>query len=332
MKCSMCGFPLSPSRTSCPRCGASYAAANEQMVQGATTSQGSASQQPPFMNVGQNVHAGGAYVDIATPQPAWNNPSPQITPSAFPSGENGAYNYYNQANLYGQEEQHGYVAEQQQGQFYSSQTAAGEPLLGGYGALPQTPYAQLHDGQRARSPRLGFTIAGLCLICGALILVFVYFLAADLNATSSRTSLTSTTTTNAPTAQPSPTPSPTPTFPGQQYISNAQMASKVDTTTAQPIILATTFKAGQRIYVTFNVHTPNNGAGGVCLLWYLDGQSLPGSAFAFPVSSSTSAYSYSAIKTAGAGTVEVYWTASPQPSCSDPNKVLGTRLQFTVTP
>ena len=350
MKCSICGFPLSPSHTNCPKCGASYASAGEQTVQGASTPQGSV--PPLFMGMGQQEHhADGAYVDIATPQVAWNSQPPtwnmssqpqssQTTPSTFQTGENGAYNYYNQANMYeqggqyGQYGQYSHVAEQQQGQLYAPQAATAEPSLASYNVLPQTPYASLHDGRRPHSPRLGFTIAGLCLICGALILVFVYFLATGLNASSSQAALTSTKPTSVPTAQPSPTAaiSPTPTFPGQQYVSNAQMASKVDTATAQPITLATTFKAGERIYVTFNVHTPNNGAGGVCLLWYLNGQMLPGSAFAFPVSSSTSAYSYSAINTAGSGTVEVYWTASAQPSCSDPNKVLGTRLQFTVTP
>ena len=348
MKCSICGFPLSPLRTSCPKCGSSYASANEQTVQGTVTPQGSVLQQSPFMGVGQSQHAGDAYVDMAAPQAAWNNQPPwnmssQTTPSTFQTGENGAYSYFNQSNMYGQQGQgdqqsqqghYSYVAEQQPGQLYSPHPAAAEPSGANYSALPQTPYVPMNDVQRPRSPRLGFTIAGLFLICGALILVFVYFLAAGLNATSSQASFTSTKPTSVPTAQPSPTVavSPTPTFPGQQYVSNAQMANKIDTATAQPTTLATTFTAGERIYVTFNVHTPNNGAGGVCLLWYLNGQMLPGSAFAFPVTSSTSAYSYSVINTAGAGMVEIYWTASTQPSCSDPNKVLGTRLQFTVTP
>src|SRR6202043_898815 len=97
--------------------------------------------------------------------------------------------------------------------------------------------------------RLGFTAAALCVIAGGLLLVFVFFLAADAsgNPSSGVGSVNTQHTSISPISQPpspSPTNVPSPTamsFPGQQYISNAQMASQINTQTAQPTQLSTTF-------------------------------------------------------------------------------------------
>lgn len=328
MKCLQCGFPLSPTRTHCPRCGASNG-----NVKGAATPRLSPTPgvPSPSQSSEQDNRFGGSYVDLSTPPAAWNTPTsaaswdavPHTAPPVFSPTDNG---YYGQV---GQGGQFGNVMEQGQG--YATPERASEPLS--YAPLlpPLQPPSPV---KRPRSSRFGFTLAGLCLITGALLLVFVYFMSISLgtSATNSQIAASSTGTTKAtvaPTAQPSPSPtaSPTPSFPGQQYISNAQMASAINTNTAQPITPATAFQVRNRMYVTFQVHTSGT-AGGVCLLWYLNNSLF--TTFNFPVPSDTSAYSYALPGTTGTGNVEIYWT--PHNSCADPNKVLGQRLDFTVTP
>src|SRR5205085_420853 len=78
---------------------------------------------------------------------------------------------------------------------------------------------------------LGFIVAGLCVITGGLILVFVYFMALGSpgNSNSTSTVKTNTATNSSPIAAPSPVSSPTATpFPGQKYIDHAQLASSID--------------------------------------------------------------------------------------------------------
>jgi hypothetical protein len=338
MNCAICGFPLTSSHTVCPRCGARAVSAGGYAIPDTSPPQAFTPFQPSFANPGQDARAGGSYVDSAMSQANWNTLSPswQAAMTPMPSQEaptgSGMGNSTPQHNHYGPTGAYGQGGEQGQHPLYLTPSGSVEPSLGTYNALPQTPPVTTSGMRRPRSSRFGFTIAGLCLICGALILVFVYFLAPGLDTASNQSSTTNN-PISVPTVSPSPTvaASPTPTFPGQQYISDAQMASQVDTTTAQPIMLATTFKAGQRIYVTFNVHAPNDGPGGVCLLWYLNDKLIPTSAYNFSVNSSTSAYSYFTIDSAGNGSVEIYWLASPQSTCADPTKLLGTRLQFTIT-
>lgn len=333
MKCLQCGFPLSPTRTHCPRCGAS----NGNVKGAATPRLSSAPGGPvPSQPAEQDNRFGGSYVDLSTPPATWNTPTsaaswdvvphtapPQTAPTAFAPTEHGNY---------GQAGQPGYFGNvMEQGQSYVAPEHASQPLS--Y-APPLPPLQPPKPVKRPRSSRFGFTLAGLCLITGALLLVFVYFMSSSLGApaSTSQTAASSTGTTKAtvaPTAQPSPSPmvSPTPSFPGQQYISNAQMASAINVTTAQPVTPATTFQVKSRMYVTFLVHT-SGVAGGVCLLWYLNNTLF--TTFNFPVPSDTSAYSYALPGAPGTGNVEIYWT--PHNSCADPNKVLGQRLDFTVTP
>lgn len=332
MKCLQCGFPLSPTRTHCPRCGASNG-----NVKGAATPRLSPAPgvPSPSQPTEQDNRFDGSYVDLSTPPAAWNTPTsaaswdavphtapPQTAPSAFAPADNG---------YYGQPGQVGYFGNvMEQGQGYPSPEHASEPLS--YAPL-LPPLQPPQPVKRQRSSRFGFTLAGLCLITGALLLVFVYFMSISLGApaTSNQTAASSTGTKAAvaPTAQPSPTPmiSPTPSFPGQQYISNAQMASAINTNTAQSVTPTTTFQVKARMYVTFQVHT-SGAAGGVCLLWYLNNSLF--TTFNFPVPSDTSAYSYALPGTTGTGNVEIYW--APHNSCADPDKVLGQRLDFTVTP
>jgi hypothetical protein len=182
---------------------------------------------------------------------------------------------------------------------------------------------------------LGFIVAALCVISGGLILAFVYFLAMGLPATpttgaypptpaATRNMLAAspTTPTLSPTSVPSP---PAVAPPGQQYIDNSQMASFVNTTTAQPLQLTTTFKVNQKIYVTFNIH-PNGKNGAVCLFWYLNKKNV--TQFPFPVTASAKAgYSYAIYGGTGPAYVEIYWASTM--TCSD--KILAQHVNFTVT-
>ncbi len=184
---------------------------------------------------------------------------------------------------------------------------------------------------------MGLTIAGLCVISGGLILIFVWFLTFGLTSTgnSNNQSSTSTSTsaqkaTRIPMPSPSPTVppvTPTSTYPGQQYIDSPQMSSAVEPNTARPLDSTTTFKIKQRMYVTFQVHTGGH-SGAVCLMWFLNTKQITSYAFAVDATASL-AYSYAAAYNAGAGRVDIYWATIP--SCADPNKILAQSVNFTVS-
>jgi len=115
-----------------------------------------------------------------------------------------------------------------------------------------------------------------------------------------------------------------PSFPGQHYISNAQMASSVYPMGARPLQESTIFRVNQKVYVTFQLHTGEQ-AGAVCFIWYLNGRSLFN--YPLPVRPFQSAsYSFAIYGNAGAGSVELYWASSIR--CTD--EVLAQRVGFTV--
>jgi hypothetical protein len=207
------------------------------------------------------------------------------------------------------------------------------PVAGPLGGAAPSQRRQGRGFGNSSKTRLGFTAAALCVIAGGLLLVFVYFVATGASGNANNSGVGSINTQHtsiSPTSQP-PSPSPTnassPTatsFPGQQYISNAQMASQINTQTAQPTQLSTTFTVNQKIYVTFQLH-PAGQSGAVCLLWYLNSRQVTG--YNFAVSQNTSAsYSYAIYGGTGTGAVEVYWASSS--SCAD--KQLAQRVNFTV--
>ncbi len=189
-----------------------------------------------------------------------------------------------------------------------------------------------------RSTTIGFGLAGLCTTVGCLLLLFVYAIAQTLPHTNTPSSNrltggTTLVTQNTPvlTASPSstvPTASPTLTFPGGQYIAHAQTANAVNVATAHATLPASSFRIGQKIYITFDVQ-PAGHTGAICLLWYINGSQFASYPFAINTITPTSAYSYAATTTVGTGYVEIYWETAP--SCIDPAKLLGSRVDFTVT-
>jgi hypothetical protein len=189
---------------------------------------------------------------------------------------------------------------------------------------------QEQAGQQYRPPgnrrnnRLGFTIAGLCILAGALLLVFVYFLGVQGNQNNGTANGTQTVASPTTAASPASTSMPSPTataYPGQQYIDHAQMSSSPPPSTQ----VTSTFKTNQKIYVTFDLH-PNGQSGAVCLVWFLNGQQATN--YTFPVSgSSRSSYAYAIYGQAGTAFVDLYWASDSK--CN--NKMLAQQVSFTVT-
>lgn len=333
MRCTNCGLPLSPSRTNtnCPRCGA---AAGSDQKQGATS--GSQDfEEPTWGNAGGGVGTGGILQGSPWDQGQVAQYSPYSAPIQSPAMGGNPGNWPGTADASLQVQR-----EIQEGIPSGPRWNSGANATYGYppapGPLVGTTREQSWQKQRTgktSNTRLGFTVAALCVITGGLLLVFVYFLAIGTSGSpgsvtgNSNTQHAATSPTSLPPS-PSPTSAPSPTattFPGQQYIDNAQMASAIDPKTEKPTQLATSFKINQKIYVTFQLH-PAGQSGAACLLWYLNGSQVTSYDFAVGQYSSAS-YSYATYGTTGAGAVEVYWASST--SCSD--KQLAQRVDFTVT-
>ena len=309
MRCSRCDMPLSPANTSCPRCGTAVASASikEQGELPFAFAQASAYQGPQ-----NNFGVAGTAVDVA---PAQRNRGPQARTA-------------------------------QETPFSSALLPPQTPLT--FGLEDAKASTQIQDASAfsmlpppskagKHSAGMGFGLAGLCTIVSCLLLLFVYVVAQTLpqsdNASSARlVGRSALVVRNTPVIDLSPTTTPvassTATYPGQQYVANAQTATAINVVTAQPTLPTSTFQVGQKIYITFNVQ-PNGHTGAVCLLWYINATQFASYPFALNTTNTTSAYSYAVTRNAGPGYVEIYWENAP--SCTDPNKVLSDHVDFTVT-
>jgi hypothetical protein len=298
MKCTSCGWPLSPARTTtnCPRCG-------RPIGSGQKATSTPAQQQQVFVKNAGVVQAGAA---TSPPKNQWRQAAQHSAYNRPPVQTPQQLSQAGQLWLQGSVSQPGFFS-------------AGTPS-----------HLQAKSPRKSRKMKLGFTVAWLCVVIGGLILIFVYFLAIGLPGGSSNNTTNSTshgsTLTTAPTSTVAPSPAATATvYPGQQYIDHAQMASAIDTATKQPAQLATTFKTNQKMYVIFQVHPPGHG-GAVCLLWYLNGKQVTQFSFAASTYSKLS-YAYAIYGEAGAGYVEIYWASTTQ--CKD--QLLAQHIDFTVT-
>jgi hypothetical protein len=325
MKCAHCGLPLPPTNTSksCPHCHFPLSSGPTPIV-----------QQQPQEQIGSQAWTGSAQAPIwgqaqhqSSPpppsSPTWTTgphqnqiPFPPVAQESFQSAENmrqsapgGMPSAITNNNTY-------IAPNRTPGVMYSAPTSA---------ARPQAP----------RTSNLGFIVAALCVITGGLILVSVFFFAMGLPSAGTTTAYPATplatrniTATSPATPTLSPTAIPSPTagaFPGQQYIDNPQMASAVNFNTAQPLILTTSFKVNQKIFVTFNIH-PGGKNGAVCLYWYLNNKSV--TQFPFAVTANAKAgYSYAIYGGTGPAYVEIFWASTT--SCSD--KILAQHVTFTLT-
>ena len=298
MKCISCGLPLSPSRatTNCPRCGTPIVA-------------GQKAASTPMQQQYQQANWGNAGV---------------VEAGAGPPLPNYQWAQYGQASSANTPPAQTPQQASQSGQVWP-QAPAPQP-----GFDPGPPWQATPPGN-FRNTKMGFVVAGLLVLAGGLILIFVFFLAIALPGNNSNN--TATTTTSTPRVSTTPTTAPTataalspttPTYPGQQYINNAQMASTVDPKSLQPGQLTTTFKTGQNIYVAFQVHPPHSGA--ACLIWYLNGSQVAHYSFQISANSKLS-YAYSVYGRPGPAYVELYWASSTQ--CTD--QQLAQHVDFTVT-
>jgi hypothetical protein len=336
MRCSYCGLPLSPSNTSgtCPRCSApvgSKPPSNAVQTPAAwPPAQGNQNYEWEMV-MGQPQQQEQAQYS-GWPGGPGDTPSP--TPRFQPLEQNQAWfpaqiSMQTPAQMSAQLPAQNSIPRMQTLAPASTPTPALISPL--HGQAQAGSYTGVKNRRGKRGGQLGFTIAGLCVITGALLLIFVYIISMELPQNSA--SLSTVTPTIAPTVHARPTtttspaasPSPATAFPGQQYITNPQMASAVDTNTAQPLQTATTFPVGKPVYVTFLVH-PNGQAGEVCLSWYLNGQFTSKFSFAIPNVASTTAYSYTYYQTGGSAYVELSWSNSA--NCS--NALLAQRVHFTV--
>ncbi|QBD79042.1 hypothetical protein EPA93_24875 [Ktedonosporobacter rubrisoli] len=351
MICARCGFPLTPTRKVCPRCGPDIAeGAAEQVVeqiQGVPhfqqggfrggeeeISPGSSTQ---WEEAGPHFSApyGAAQSDFFAPVEAGSgyqanshtpmafldtNPPPSFQPpdtgasvslsqseqasAAWPSTSTSTPEILNWAQL-----SHSF-----------GQAQPVEPLAPALAPLPQqfTP---------KWSTKLGFTVASSCIIAAGLILLFVYFMALNLpRSTPGSGQVSVPTVTTSPSGSPGPSPAitTTPVYPAQQYVDHVQLARAMNTTTIQPTATATTFKTGQLIYVTMNVH-PAGQVGAVCLQWFLNDHQF--SRYEFSVTPNAQlAYSYTMAKYEGTGYLQVYWASSV--ACAD--KQMAQQVHFSV--
>ena len=337
MRCTGCGLPLSPQRTHCPRCGKAAGEPEEKGNNQAETPQYAFPSLPENNSISVGVEASQAQpATIAQPQA--NN---EIPGQAFHSA--GTERFPGQPNQ---------VVLPDQGQTLQANPAQkldwqafSQPKLGNassdgikageFRPFPQRP-GSAHS-RRAVQP--GFTVAGLCVLSGGLILMLVYIISLQLpslaTGTPSATMVANTPISQTPspgsqaeatTTPLSPTATPTPSLPGKMYIDNAQMGSSLVFNTAQLSQVTTTFTVNQKIFVTFALHAPNTG-GAVCLNWYVNQKQF--TTFSFAVGAgSQHAFSFAFANSTGAGSVSISWANSTD--CID--KMLAQVATFTVTP
>ena len=315
MKCSSCGLPLSPSRANanCPRCGASPdARSNGSKSTGNANPPNPGSYEPPsWGGNGGGVPLGAV---MSPPNGQWGQGS---------SGGPTAPSSYNpsiaQANA---------PQAVQPGPMWVPGPAAVPTISPKPITLqsPTSPRFPQPPGNN-RNMRIGFLVAGLCVVAGGLLLVFVYFMAIGTgNNTGNAGNATSTVPSPTGVSSPTTTSSPTATvYPASQFIDNAQ-ASSTAPTGSQPGQPATTFKVNQKLYVSFNLHTGGQ-KGAVCLLWYLKGQQAFTSSFAMGANTKFS-YAYAIYGSSGPAYVELYWASSI--TCAD--KMLAQHVDFAITP
>ncbi len=329
MRCANCGLPLSPVRTHCPGCGAANSGRSGKQNEHATN-QGEVPQYAfpspqngnGFPTIQTNGNAQMPYIGAPQGQQVRQPTGREMPPPAPFAGAG------------------------QPGQLWlpggSSNRQASDWRPASQPRLENTAWAPPKKSKQANgkgSARLNFTIAGLCVLTGGLILIFVYIISFSLPPTAANNQQVAVATATAqgfsPTSQgvatnatatTTTTPAVTPTvgLPGQQYIDTVRMASAVNTTTAQPTQVTNSFRVRQPIFVTFMLH-PQTTGGAVCLLWYLNQK--PFSHYAFSVGITTqSAYSYAYAGSPGPGSVEIYWASTT--ACTD--KALAQVVNFTV--
>lgn len=346
MRCSQCGCLLSPSRPNCPRCGAAVGNVGARPSGKVRLTRDPApSPSNPHLPDNNNVShdaplSWGAVAPVASPwesQPDAGNLSSQagqFSPTPRPY----AYQPHTNAPL-------SPTTGAQNNMYFPSTPAPASPTTPQVPRMAAPSWVQPQPTPR-RQPRikLGFTVAGMCLMAGALIMVFVFIMAQSLPLTPITAS---TDVTPQPTAQPAatqpaatqptatqpqatPTATPTPPLSGNLYVDNTSLTNGVDARTGQPLQPTQTFRLGQSVYLTMVIHQAAY-SGAICLNWSVNNHSYPYANPATPGGATylaqTSAYFYYKPGSVGSGFVDIYWASST--ACID--KVPIQHLLFTVT-
>ncbi len=298
MRCSQCGFPLSPKRNSCPRCGTPISAnlPNQARAESPLVQMPFAPQPAPqvpfpptedWQSVPPSEPVQQANMQVAAPLPR-----PSLSPTFYPTN-----NFPNRS----------------------------EP------PLAHKPAFFIQGS--SKTTRIGLTAAGLCVMAGTLLLIFVYLVGQGVLPVGDTTTISNTQQTDAmKSAQaakvtPAPTSTippitPTPVLPGQNLLSSAVLSSDFNNPQA-----TTDFKVNQKIYAVLSLRAGSNTRT-VCLNWYLNSQSV--NTFSSEVNPALNYkyyYYWTIMQTPGNGYVDISLTSTT--SCA--NAALAQKLHFTVS-
>ncbi len=236
MRCSQCGLPLSPSRINCPRCATPVGGSERQTeitYDAPLLPQGTISSAGHEEGINQQETRKEQPGDGTQVQPYFTIEKPQLPM------------YTQQAKEQGQ----------QQGWFPPPLTSTptltpsflqkAEPIRTNKSALePRRRQAvrglSMLSGKSISRTRLGFTVAGLCMGVGAIILIFVFIMTQSLHNIDSA-ALQAANQKNrdkanamvSPKVPLSPSPTilditPTPNTPGSKYIDNIQIGTTIN--------------------------------------------------------------------------------------------------------
>lgn len=345
MICSQCGLPLTPKRNSCPRCGTpvSVNISNQTGVENplpinAFVPDNLPTDQIPFTNPNNPVASTQAANMYAPPMTNWhdgnnfqNSGSPNIPPTQIPfSAQQMPQLPFLPAENW-QSVPPTEFTQQANREVTWTPSAPVYPTNDTYHSPGQPPVRNPHPSARNRSERtrIGFTIAGLCIITGSLLLVFVYFMGQgflpDSNTSNPQplTTVGSSQTATVTQVTPSPTPpvTPTPILPGQSLLDTSMLSR--DFKQIQP---STAFKVNQKIFVILTLH-PGGHSHAVCLSWYLNNRPVNNFAFEVNPAANYNYYSYTIMPTPGKGSVDISLASTT--ACAD--EIMAQTLSFTVT-
>jgi hypothetical protein len=189
---------------------------------------------------------------------------------------------------------------------------------------------------RSKTTAIGLTSAGLCIVAGSVLLIFVYLVGQGLlpvGATpASDTQLSNAVKANqTATAMYRSTPTtpaitPTPTLPGQGLLDTAVLSNNFDQQTGQILQQSTSFQVDQTIYLVFTMH-PGGSSHTACVNWYLNDQLMNPSSQAVGSASNIKYFFYTIMHTPGHGHIDILLSSTTV--CSD--AILAKRLLFTVS-
>ncbi len=336
MNCRTCGAPLPPGAAFCTTCGS-------------PTPYNVESGAPPSNSYDPTIAASSPYnPTVAVPQQPFPQQSFQQAPSTSygtPSDPYGAppppQNPYNPPSGYGSYGAQGVQnTPSAQGSYsapqygFPGQPGPGfpnQPGPGGYPIGQPGPYGTPTPPKRRSRVGLIIGIVVLVLVLACAGIVVAATMAAKNTASTVTTTATPAATTGATAAAQAPTtatsdmPATSAIVPAAAAIlSNPKTASAVDQNLL-PTTQASTFKTGQKIYVTFVINSQGKN-GYIQIKWYQNGQSLTSDILAHHAENDRGYFSL-AYDEPGDGAAAMYWCVKS--NCSDAQ--LAQIVKFSVT-